>query len=86
MKKNIIGITSILGLAALLSFNTTQKGSGLKKEQNVQQKLNEVKMKRVTFKSEGLNLVGNLFYPPNYEEGKTSNFFKILFNIWYFAF
>ncbi len=27
-------------------------------------------MKRVTFKSEGLNLVGNLYYPSNYEEGK----------------
>lgn len=27
-------------------------------------------MKKVNFKSEGLNLAGNLFYPPNYEEGK----------------
>lgn len=27
-------------------------------------------MKTINFKSEGLNLVGNLFYPLNYEEGK----------------
>lgn len=27
-------------------------------------------MKKIHFKSEGLNVVGNLFYPPNYEEGK----------------
>lgn len=26
-------------------------------------------MKKINFKSEGLNIVGNLFYPPNYEEG-----------------
>ncbi|CAM1343452.1 alpha/beta hydrolase [Tenacibaculum amylolyticum] len=28
-------------------------------------------MKKINFKSEGLNLVGNLYYPENYEEGKT---------------
>ena len=27
-------------------------------------------MKKIQFKSEGLNVAGNLFYPPNYEEGK----------------
>jgi fermentation-respiration switch protein FrsA (DUF1100 family) len=27
-------------------------------------------MKKVTFKSEGIELVGNLFYPPDYAEGK----------------
>ncbi|OIQ21165.1 MAG: alpha/beta hydrolase [Flavobacterium sp. MedPE-SWcel] len=27
-------------------------------------------MKKINFKSEGLNLVGNLYYPPNFEEGK----------------
>lgn len=31
---------------------------------------NKAHMKTIHFKSEGLNLVGNLFYPPNYEEGK----------------
>ena len=30
----------------------------------------EAKMKKVTFKSEGINLVGNLYYPNNCEEGK----------------
>jgi len=29
-----------------------------------------VNMKKVNFKSEGLNLVGNLYYPANYEEGQ----------------
>ncbi|WP_281612586.1 alpha/beta fold hydrolase [Flammeovirga sp. SubArs3] len=28
-------------------------------------------MKNINFKSEGLNLVGNLFYPANYKEGET---------------
>ncbi len=28
------------------------------------------KMKKIQFKSEGINLVGNLYYPENYEEGK----------------
>ncbi|WP_317171245.1 alpha/beta hydrolase [Flammeovirga yaeyamensis] len=32
---------------------------------------NTTTMKNINFKSEGLNLVGNLFYPENYEEGKT---------------
>ncbi len=27
-------------------------------------------MKKIQFKSEGLNLVGNLYFPPNYQEGK----------------
>ncbi|MDC8004280.1 nuclear transport factor 2 family protein [Aureisphaera galaxeae] len=33
-------------------------------------KLTDNKMKKVNFKSEGLNIVGNLYYPANYEEGK----------------
>ncbi len=32
---------------------------------------NQVNMKTVNFKSEGANLVGNLYYPTNYQEGKT---------------
>lgn len=32
---------------------------------------NQVQMKKVNFNSEGANLVGNLYYPANYEEGKT---------------
>ncbi len=31
----------------------------------------EVKMKKVEFNSEGAKLVGNLFYPKNYDEGRT---------------
>ena len=49
---------------------TAAKGFGLldkiKKDQN---KLN--RMEKVTFKSEGLNLIGNLFYPPNFQEGQS---------------
>lgn len=33
--------------------------------------LKTVKMEKVNFKSEGLNLVGNLFYPKNYDASKT---------------
>ena len=32
---------------------------------------NQLQMKKVNFKSEGANLVGNLFLPPNFDESKT---------------
>ena len=32
---------------------------------------NNEKMERVNFKSEGLNIAGNLYYPANYEKGKS---------------
>lgn len=32
---------------------------------------NQTTMKKVNFKSEGVNLVGNLYYPADYEEGKS---------------
>ena len=48
--------TTLLILTILIaaSINTTTKAQ----------------VKKVTFQSDGLNLVGNLFYPENYEEGK----------------
>lgn len=38
--------------------------------QTIKKNKSTVNMKKVNFKSEGLNLVGNLYYPQNYEEGK----------------
>lgn len=41
--------------------------------QNISEITTSVKqeiMKKINFKSEGLNLVGNLYYPKNYEQGK----------------
>ena len=54
-------IVSLITLVITSCKQTTQKNT-------VQQKQNI--MKKVNFKSEGLNLTGNLYYPSNYEEGK----------------
>lgn len=68
MKKIIVLATLIL----LSACNKTEK----KKEQtDVQEKQSktirkDVIMKKVDFKSEGLNLVGNIYYPPNFEADK----------------
>ncbi len=45
---------------------TAAQGLGLQ-----DQLIKTQKMKKVEFKSEGLNVVGNLYYPADYEEGKT---------------
>lgn len=45
-------------------------GNTAKKEITKQTTLNNNTMKKINFKSEGLNVVGHLFYPENYETGK----------------
>lgn len=65
MKKRIILLT-VISVVIL----------GCKQETKVEQKkeikttIKQKDMKKVEFKSEGLAIVGNLFYPPNFEEGK----------------
>lgn len=48
---------------------TAAKGFGLV-EKIKDSKINQLKMEKITFKSEGLNLVGNLYYPADYNENK----------------
>ena len=50
-------------------FNPIVAARGFGLLDNIKQQ-NTVNMKKINFKSEGLNLVGNLFYPTNFEEGK----------------
>lgn len=57
----------LLTLSVLTLFIACGK-STKKKDKTI--KNNTATMKKVTFKSEGLNLVGNLYYPANFEEGK----------------
>lgn len=64
MKKFIL---SFITVASLLSCNVDKEAIHSK---NKVETSNQVSMKKVNFKSEGLNLVGNLFYPPNFQEGK----------------
>jgi len=40
-------------------------------QKKIDNPLKNKNMKKITFKSEGLTLVGNLYYPTNYEEGKS---------------
>jgi len=63
--KNIIGL--ILIAALTVACNQTQK-----KEQNSKESLksNTMQIQKVTFNSEGANLVGNLYLPPNFDESK----------------
>ncbi|MEM7101590.1 MAG: alpha/beta fold hydrolase [Bacteroidota bacterium] len=67
MKKIFFAIT---GLALMLGCNTnpTNNNSIESTELTIS---TEVTMKKVTIKSEGLNLVGNLFYPTDYEQNKS---------------
>lgn len=66
-------------LSAIVLFsacgNTEKKNETTETTNNealkpIQGNKNEITMKTVNFKSEGLNLVGNLYYPSNFEEGK----------------
>lgn len=66
MKKLIL---SLIAVALLASCSESKK----KAETNtttIQKKI-EKTMEKINFKSEGLNIVGNLFYPSNYESGKS---------------
>lgn len=64
MKKYIIGFLSLLIIAACSDV----KKSDADDTNQETSKANTVE--KVNFKSEGMNLVGNLYYPSNYEEGK----------------
>lgn len=64
MKKTIILSVLVLFFACGKSVNNE------KSKQNTDIKNNSVTMKTINFKSEGLNLAGNLYYPPNFEKGK----------------
>ncbi len=72
MKKLCILSAIILLSACGTSEKKNEAITTNKKEtpNQVQGDKNKVIMKTVNFKSEGLNLVGNLYYPPNFEEGK----------------
>ncbi|WP_412984616.1 alpha/beta hydrolase [Pontimicrobium sp. IMCC45349] len=58
--------------SAMILLNACGNSEKNKKDavESKESKSKEVTMKTVNFKSEGLNLVGNLYYPPNFEEGK----------------
>lgn len=66
MKKLLIGI---LGTFLLISCNQQQQKTTAERIKN-EVTLNTKKMKKIHFKSDGLNLVGNLYYPKDYTEGK----------------
>ena len=55
---------------ALSVFAACKNTVETKEEVSTKTEKNSEPMKTIQFKSEGLNLVGNLYYPPNYEEGK----------------
>lgn len=64
-------ITVITVITALM-VSCGQKSNN-KENQSISEITTSVKqetMKKINFKSEGLNLVGNLYYPENYESGK----------------
>ncbi|MDN5202756.1 alpha/beta fold hydrolase [Fulvivirgaceae bacterium BMA10] len=67
MKKIIIGIA---GLVFLLSCNSNQKNTNTNKSVE-SRSLNQVQMKKVSFNSKGAKLVGNLYYPKNFNESQT---------------
>lgn len=67
--KEILKLTGLILLVITLHNCKTGK---TKKDQVVKTKsiIKNKPMKKINFKSEGLNLVGNLYYPENFEEGK----------------
>lgn len=65
MKKIVVLATVVLLSACGKTGKKHTEEITLKKSKN-----KEVTMKKVNFKSEGLNLVGSLYYPANFEEGK----------------
>lgn len=64
MKKIILGMTA-LGL--LMSCNSKPTSNNTKESTNS----NQVQMKKVSFNSEGARLVGNLYYPKEFDQSKT---------------
>lgn len=70
MKNILIGIVALMLLLSCNQNNNTEPSKNISESKKVSN-LNNTKMKKVNFKSEGLNLVGNLYYPNNYQEGKS---------------
>ncbi len=63
--KNYLRILSLFIIAACSDANKSEEA------QNTNQELSKTKtVKKVNFNSEGVNLVGNLYYPTDFEEGK----------------
>ncbi|MBC6400355.1 MAG: alpha/beta hydrolase [Ekhidna sp.] len=63
---------TVITIITALMVSCGQKSNN-KENQNISEITTSVKqetMKKINFKSEGLNLVGNLYYPANYESGK----------------
>ena len=60
MRTTIFLLAMLIGLTAF--SNKSESESVTKKH---------IKMERINFKSEGLNLVGNLYYPGDYKKGKS---------------
>ncbi|HAA14986.1 MAG TPA: alpha/beta hydrolase, partial [Cytophagales bacterium] len=60
----------IAGFAVLLSC-TTPQNTASKNTSNESETSDPITMKKVNFTSEGANLVGNLYYPKNYDPAKT---------------
>ena len=65
MKELVLSLSILTLLSACGNQSINHENSEAVSEKN---QIN--KMKKINFKSEGLNLVGNLYYPENYEAGK----------------
>jgi len=61
---------AFLGLAVLVACNQNQNPKENQRTPAESPITNTVNMKKVNFNSEGLNLVGDLFLPPNYDPNK----------------
>ena len=66
MKKTLI---TLLGLALLTACNYQDKKKALN-DKTIPTIPKTEKMKKIQFNSEGIQLVGNLYYPENYTEGQ----------------
>ena len=67
MKTRILVVLSIICLWSC----KTDKDTTHSEETNDKSEISkQIEMKKISFKSEGLELVGNLYYPPNYNEGE----------------